>query len=291
MIQSMTGFGRASSQIEGKSLTVEVRSVNSRYLEIHIRVPREYAELEMAARKKIKESLLRGRVDVSVALTSSEEDSVAVNEVLLEKYLALCLRLGERYGLKQEPDLVQLLRFPRVSDSGEPALPAAEAMQGAFESVLDQAVAGLKEFRAREGQSLEAELMQRLKNLGEHLDEIRRRSDGLPALCRTRLAERMKQLLPEGLAAEDRILVEAAVFADKSDIREELARLDSHLCQFRELIRAGGDAGRRLDFLLQEMNRETNTILSKADLMDVSRIGVEMKAEIERLREQVQNIE
>jgi uncharacterized protein (TIGR00255 family) len=292
MIQSMTGFGRAATQVAGKSLTVEIRSVNSRYLEIHVRLPREYQELELVAKKKLKESLLRGRVDVSVSLESTGEEAVAVNEAVLESYLSLCRRLSERHGLRQEPDITQLLRLPRVVENTDSEMPVLEELQVSFESTLEKAFAAMKDFRTREGTNLAAEMVQRLKCLQGHVAMIRGISDRLPSLCRDRLAERLKQLLPDGFAAaEERILLEAAVFADKSDIREELERLGSHIAQFQDLIQAGGDAGRRLDFLLQEMNREANTILSKADLLEVSRVGVEMKAEIERLREQVQNIE
>lgn len=291
MIQSMTGFGRGSAEVSGKRLVVEIRTINSRYLEANARLPREYLELEITAKAKIKAAFLRGRVDLTMNMESSAEETVSINEAILERYLILCRQIKEKYQLVQEPEIAQLLRLPMVIENAAAEMPAMEELRNAFEKALGQAITAVKEFRVCEGRSLAADMIHRLESLARQAGRIRELAADLPAICRDRLAERLRQLLPERLQVEERILLEAAVFADKSDISEELERLESHVAQFRSMIDAGGDAGRRLDFLLQEMNREANTILSKADLLEISQIGVEMKAEIERLREQVQNIE
>lgn len=291
MIRSMTGFGRGVVQSEGRTITVELKSVNSRFLEIHARLPRECAELELLAKAKIKSILLRGRVDLFLGVESATTDQVPVNEVLLDKYVQYCRQLTQKYGWKADPDVVQLLRLPKVVDGNDTERPDWDILKPAFEAALSQALNALNEFRSLEGENLGKEMLVRLDLLDTYTKKIRTVTEGLPAFYRDRLAERIRNLLPEGVAGEERILVEAAIYAEKSDISEEMERMHSHIEQFGDLIRTGGDAGRRLDFLLQEMNREANTILSKADLLEASKIGVEMKAEIEKLREQVQNIE
>lgn len=291
MIQSMTGFGRGSAALTAGTLTVELKSVNSRFLEIHSRIPREYPELEIIAKAKIKSVLLRGRVDLTMNMEASGAESVVINEPLLQKFLNLGLQLSQKYGLKDSIDIAQLLRLPKVVEVSDQETVSGERWKAAFEQALESALFALQEFRANEGRNLTVDMLARLSALQEYSSQIDRLAVNLVVFYKEKLAERMKALLPEGMVSEERIMMEAAMLAEKSDISEELERLRSHIGQFQGLMANGADAGRRLDFLLQEMNRETNTILSKATLLEVSRIGVEMKAEIEKLREQVQNIE
>lgn len=292
MIKSMTGFGRGSAEVDGRTVTIELRSVNNRYLEVHSRLPREYAELEAAAKARIKESVRRGRVDVVLTLESAESDLFNINVTLVGNYLRIFRQLQGQFGIGGEITLASVLQMPGVIDlEGSSTAPSLEALKPAFDAAFDRALEALREFRAIEGRSLAVEMKTRLKILSDLLERIQPCSENLLAYYQQRLAGRIRELLPEGMADADRIIMEAAIYAEKSDIREEIVRLRSHIDQFQGLLDSDSEVGKRLDFLLQEMNRETNTILSKAGPVEIAQMGVEMKAEIEKLREQVQNIE
>lgn len=292
MIRSMTGYGKGAAQLETRTVTVELRSINSRYLEIHARLPREYAELESEAKSYIKETIRRGRVDMTLTLESAEDAPLRVNIALVNKYVRLFHDLEDQFGIAGELSVARLLQIPGVIDiEGGSSAPPPDSVRVVFKDALQQALEALQRFRSAEGSSLAAELRQRLKALSELLGQIDARADGLLAHYQQRLAARIREMLPQGLAHDDRIAIEAALYAEKSDIREEVVRLRSHIDQFHGLLDSQDEVGKQMDFLLQEMNREANTILSKAGPAGIAQMGVQMKSEIEKLREQIQNIE
>ncbi len=292
MLKSMTGFGRGTMELGGRTLTVELRSVNSRYLEIHARVPREYSELEGTAKSCVKAGVLRGRIDLSLSIESPGRESYSLNTRLVNSYLRVARELQEQFQISNQLTMETLLQLPGVIDmEGNATAPALEDVRPVFEAALNIALAGLRSARAAEGEALAAEMKERLQSVLVVLNQVQTRSEGLLAHYQQRLAARLQEMLPEDLVPPDRIMMEAAMYAEKSDIREEVVRLRSHIDQFFRLMEADSEVGKHLDFLLQEMNREANTILSKAGPLEVTQLGVEMKAQIEKLREQVQNIE
>ena len=289
MIKSMTGYGRSEANLHGYSIVVELRSVNNRYLDCNIRIPRVYACAEEAVLSEVKQGVSRGKVDVAVTVdaTGGEAVSVMLNQSVASGYLRALEEMSQLYGLKNDITISQLARFPDVFRV-EKAPEDLQQLTQDIRSVARAAVADFNVMRQREGSRLAEDLLTRLDTLQRLNHRVEERSPETVAAYRQRLTARIQEVLADRQMDESRILTEAAIYADKVAVAEETVRLNSHIGQFRDMVASGGVIG---DFLLQEMNRETNTTGSKCNDLELSTVVVEMKAELEKLREQVQNVE
>ena len=292
MVKSMTGYGRAEDTLNGCTITVELRSVNNRYLDCNVRMPRLYLFAEETIKSRVQNTISRGKVDVFVTLdsTGGEQVQVSVNQPLADGYYAALTQLAERYGLSKDISVSLLSRFPDVL-LAEKAEEDVEQRAQDICSVLDRALADFDQMRTREGARLEADVLSRAARIEELVGKVEERSPQTVAEYRAKLEARMQEVLSNTQIDPARILTEAAIFADKVAVDEETVRLRSHLGQLRHMLAQGGATGRKLDFLIQEFNREANTIGSKCSDIDIARHVVDIKAEIEKIREQVQNIE
>jgi uncharacterized protein (TIGR00255 family) len=292
-LRSMTGFAQVKGQLNGgTAFTVSLKSVNHRFLDVHFRLPANSDALEMALRKALKQKLARGHVDLNLSFESSA-GGMMLNRQLVGAYVQAFRAAAIEAGIAAEPDLNAVLRLPGALDSN--AAPAESEFTPAVLQAVDEALANLNRMREEEGRSMDRELRERMAHLLSGCTEVRKHRE---AVLKT-YSERLKSRLQEWIGANvdsDRIVQEAALLADRSDIQEELVRLENHVQHFLGLLDAGGEAGKKLDFLLQEMNREANTLLSKTsglagEAVRITEAGLAMKSDIEKAREQVQNIE
>jgi len=290
----MTGFGRGFVQGENFSASVDLKTVNNRFLDVHARLGGELAAVEPLVRRKVSERLTRGRVDVSVTVDRSGEVAYELNRQLIAGYIQAMGAMRDEFGLAGEPDINVLARLPGALQTARDGL--SEEMLAGVERALAEALDDLEAMRAREGAALAAEMGTRLDDIERHLPTIERNSAQQVENYRSRVEKRITELLQrnglEGVELDQgRLAQEVAYLADRSDITEELARLRSHVAQFRDTLAAGGETGKRLDFLLQEFNREANTVLSKSTDLAIKDAALAIKAAVEKLREQVQNVE
>lgn len=292
MANSMTGFGRANVLIDGREMTVELKSVNHRYLDLGFRMPRHVSFLEDEIRRGLTERLTRGHVDVFVTYRNTREDArtAVFDAALLEAYLSAARECAERYGLKNDLTVSSALRLPDVIDVVE-AEEDREAVAALLREALDKACAELIEMRRVEGERLVSDLLLRLDTVLSIRESIAVRAPLVVEDYRSKLNERIASILESAEVDTARLATEVALFADKANIDEELVRLQSHVAAARELLNNGSAVGRKMDFIVQEMNREFNTIGSKANDKDITALVIEGKAEIEKIREQVQNLE
>ena len=288
----MTGYGRAEQTLHDRKITVELRSVNNRYLDCSVRMPRLYLFAEDAIKTKVQQNISRGKVDVFITLDSSAADrlQVTVNRAVADGYHAALKELASTYNLQDDISVSLLSRFPDVL-LAEKAEEDSEAVAKDICEVLDLALADFNQMRIREGQRLSDDITSRAASIESMVSFVEERSPQTVSEYRTRLEDRMREVLENTQLDPARILTEAAIFADKVAVDEETVRLRSHIAQLREMLSKGGAIGRKLDFLIQEFNREANTIGSKCNDIQISRQVVDIKAEIEKIREQVQNIE
>jgi len=292
MIKSMTGYGGAKSEAQGFEISIELKSVNNRYLDTSIRLPRNFIFAEESLKSVVQSHISRGKVDVFVSVNSSGADSlvVSVNEVLAEGYIKAMRDLAEKYDLDKNIPVTAVTRFPDVL-SVEKQEADKDELISVLSGVLEEALEEFDAMRSREGEKLRDDVLSRADGIERLKLLVEERSPQTILDYRARLEARMKEVLDNTAIEESRILVEAAIFADKISVDEETVRLSSHLSQLREMMGGGSPMGRKLDFLVQEMNREANTIGSKANDAEVSKYVLDLKAEIEKIREQVQNIE
>jgi uncharacterized protein (TIGR00255 family) len=294
MIRSLTGFGRAQMAGEKVVVSVEARSVNHRHLDVALKLPRLLASLEGEVRRIVQGRLERGRVDVSVSMAAvpGEVSQQLVLDVLLARsYLEVARRLGAELAMPGVPALEWLLERPGVVRAEEPEPPAADALWPLLEAALTQSLAELIERREAEGEALAAALRELHEALVIEVDRMRAREPHAAARRRERLYERLQALLGGHAFDESRVLTEVAMWAERTDISEELTRLGAHLEQIALMLKGGGAVGRPLDFLIQEMNREINTVASKADDLELSQAAIAAKGLLEKVREQAQNLE
>ena len=298
MIRSMTGYSRVRAEEGDFALSVSVKSINHRFLDLQVRVSGGLEPFESVVRSLIKEHIARGHVEVQVSLERAGSTALQLDRKLLDAYVATLQELRRELGFASEPDLVALLRIPGMvaAASGELSAQESQRLQEVLERVARQALAGLNEMRVREGEALERDIRARLERLAALATSVSRLAQDVPALYRRRLEKRVEEILGSGELDGTRLAQEVAFLASRSDIAEELTRFRSHLDQAQHLLEESSEVGKKLDFLLQEMNREANTLLSKTtDVpevgLEISRQAVEMKTEIEKLREQAQNIE
>ena len=295
MVKSMTGYGRARETRNGRDITVEVRSVNNRYLDCTVKMPRAYIFAEDAIRSEVQKSVSRGKVDVFISVDSlgTEETVVAVNESLAKGYISALRKLYELEGgqmVKGNYCATELARLPDVLTVTK-AEEDLEAIAADICAVLEDALAAHTKMRETEGQKLSEDVLGRLKTIENITGKVEERSPQTVAEYREKLLARIREVVQSTTIDEGRILTEAAIFADKVAVDEETVRLRSHISQFRDMLESGVPVGRKLDFLVQEINRESNTIGSKCCDLEISRDVVDLKAEIEKIREQIQNIE
>jgi uncharacterized protein (TIGR00255 family) len=296
-VRSMTGFARVRRTLPEAELVVSLKSVNHRGLDLHFHMPPDLDPFENALRKLIKENVARGHVQLQVSLNRSNgaTGETFLNRPLLEAYLKAFAEAAEQSGIAASPDLNAAFRIPAMFRA-EAALELGGEFEGLLMAAVRESLAALNQFREREGGEIAIEMRSRsarLREIAARMEQIRA---GSTAAFQQRLKERLAELLQGAGLEPQRLAQEAALLADRSDISEELIRLKTHAVELEELLRAGGDVGKKLDFLLQEMNRETNTILSKTSGlgdtgMSITSLGLEAKSEIEKIREQALNLE
>lgn len=292
MIKSMTGYGKSEQTIDSLNVTVEIKSVNHRYFEFSARVPREYGFLEEKLKKYCNSLITRGKVECYVSVEDLEEREmeVNVNETLAAGYVKALKELSERFGLKDDISAVTLSRYPDVITLHK-ASEDEERIWNAVKTVAETAVSKFIEMRETEGSKLRWDILSRADYIIECVEFIEGRSPETVREYNEKLKQRMKELLGDAAVDEQRLLNEAAIYADKIAVDEETVRLRSHISQLREFMNSSEAIGRKLDFLVQEINREANTIGSKAQDVDIAKKVIAIKAEVEKIREQVQNIE
>ena len=292
MVKSMTGYGRAVETVNGREFTVEIRSVNNRYLDCTVKLPRSFSFAEEAVKAAVKTAVSRGKVDVYITVRSETEADVQVtlNKPVLEGYLAAMRQMVDEYGVKDDVSVSVLSRMNDVFVVDKPKADE-DQLKADLLGVVDKALLAYDTMRVTEGLALENDLRSRAATILELVSQVEELNPKTVSDYRKRLEEKMREVLENKSIDESRILTEAAIFADKVAVDEETVRLRSHLEQMDEMLSGSGGIGRKLDFLLQEMNREANTTGSKCSDVKVARIVVDIKAELEKIREQTQNIE
>ncbi len=294
MILSMTGFGAAASQQGGTAVAVEVRTVNHRFLDTHVRLGREYTSLETEIQQVVRNHIGRGRVDVNITIRSTTTAELLIDSGMVRAYMEAACKLREEFQVADGLELKTLLTLPGVLQDRDPRWTEDSPEGGVREAVIATlrcALQSVVQMRKQEGEALKADM-------GRYLSSIAGKNSSIKALLpstveeyRKKLEDRLAQLLTQKALDPQRVAQEVAILAERSDVSEEIARLESHLAQYQELLEDARETGKKLDFLLQEMQREVNTILSKTGNLEITRLGIAIKADIEKLREQVQNVE
>ena len=292
MIKSMTGYGRAVETVNGREFTVEIRSVNNRYLDCSVRLPRILSFGEDAVKQAVKATVSRGKVDVFITVRSEagDEVQVSINKTVLEGYLTAMRQMVTEFGVADDISVSTVSRLPEVFIVEKPQVDEEQLLADLM-CVVNQALANYDAMRSTEGEALDRDLRSRGQTILELVAKVEAGNGQTVIDYRARLEAKLREVLENTAIDESRILTEAAIFADKVAVDEETVRLRSHLAQMNNMLSGGGTIGRKLDFLLQEMNREANTIGSKCTDVNLARIVVDIKAELEKIREQTQNIE
>ena len=292
MIKSMTGFGRCEAVTDECKISVEIKAVNHRYLDLSIKMPKKFNYFEAAMRTLLKDYIQRGKVDVFITYEDYTEDQVSLkyNSTLAAEYMKNFEKMAEQFGLEDDVTVSMLSRCPEVLTM-EQVPEDEEHMWAMLQEVLKGAAENFVETRLREGENLKNDLIGKLDHMLSMVDFIEERSPKILEEYRQRLGDKVRELLQNSTIDESRILTEVTVFADKICVDEETVRLRSHIEGMKKELLAGGSVGRKLDFIAQEMNRESNTILSKSNDLELSDQGILLKTEIEKVREQIQNIE
>lgn len=292
MIKSMTGYGRGQQIIDGREITVEIKSVNHRYFEFSARVPRAYGYLEEKLKSFVQNKVSRGKVDVGVTIFNIEgkDAQIEVNQSIAVGYIDALRKANETIGLNDDLSLSQLIRLPDIFNVVK-TTEDEEVIWNLVKTVAEEALNNFVSMRETEGQKMKDDIKSRLAYISELVGKVEERSPMVTESYRERLYNKISELLNDKKIDEQRILTEAAIFSEKTAVDEETVRLKSHIQQFTTLLDSTEAVGRKLDFLIQEFNRESNTIGSKAQDVEITRIVVELKSEIEKIREQIQNIE
>ena len=292
MIKSMTGFGRCEVQEGQRKITVEMKSVNHRYLDVAMKMPKKLNFFEAAIRSELKNFIQRGKVDLFINYEDYTQTNVCVkyNRELAEEYLKYLNQMAEEFSLDNDVRVSALSRYPEVLTMEEHTVDE-EKLWKLLEQAIKGAAQGFVETRIKEGENLKNDLLEKLNEMLGHVDFITERSPQIIAEYRQKLRDKVKDLLEDSKVDENRLLTEVTIFADRVCVDEELVRLRSHIEATKEALIQGGSIGRKLDIIAQEMNREANTILSKSSDLEISNRGIELKTEIEKVREQIQNIE
>ena len=290
-MKSMTGFGRASLESNGKNYIIEIKTVNNKYSDITVKSPKRLSFMEDRIRKQIANRITRGKVEVSVSFFdfSNKSKNVVLNKEIAKEYIKQLKEIADENNLSENISVVEIAKLPDIlnsidSDNDEEI--AGEALQ-----CLNMALDSLIEMRKTEGENIKQDLLVRIERVQNLVDKIAENSKGIVEEYVSKLEKRVKEILKTDVVDENRIAQEAVIYADKTSIEEELTRLNSHIVQFKELVNSDGPVGKKLDFMIQEMNRETNTIGSKAGSGEITKAVIDLKVELEDIREQIQNIE
>lgn len=291
-IRSMTGYGRAQCTQNGREITVEIRSVNHRFFEYNSRIPRIYAFLEDKIKSVVKDCASRGKIDVTITAASPDGSNtqVKIDRNLAKKYIEALRELSESFQIRNDISVSQLAHFPELFTISK-VTENEDNIWVFIKPAINEACANFITMRESEGTKMELDLLGRLDKIEELVKQVDELSPSTVENYRNKLFAKLQEVLKDTSIAEQRVLTEAAIFSEKVAVAEETVRLESHINQFREILKTGGAVGRKLDFLVQEFNREANTIGSKAQDIEISKIVVDLKSEIEKMREQVQNIE
>ncbi|MBQ1993145.1 MAG: YicC family protein [Lachnospiraceae bacterium] len=292
MIKSMTGFGRSEVAQGERKFTVEMKAVNHRYLDVNIKMPKKLSFFESSIRNELKKYVQRGKIDMFITYEDFSENNVCVkyNKELASEYLKYLRQISADFGLDDDIRVSTLSRYPEVFTMEEQTADEEEIWK-VLAKAIDEAAQSFVESRIKEGNNLAQDLISKLDGMLELVGGIEERSPKIIEEYRNKLNDKVKELLSDSTIEESRILTEVTIFADKVCVDEEIVRLKSHIETMKQELIAGGSIGRKLDFIAQEMNREANTVLSKANDLSISNIGIELKTEIEKVREQIQNIE
>lgn len=292
MIKSMTGYGSASGSAQGFNISVELKSVNNRFLDTSVRMPRSFMFAEETVKSAVQRHISRGKVDVFVTVDSAGTDEVCVkvNEALLKGYVTAVKHIAEEYGLNDDVSAMSVARFPEVL-TVEKADIDTKAVAAAIGELTELALEDFDKMRLREGEKLRDDVLSRLQTIDALVTTVERSAPETVKAYRSRLEQKMQEVLGTAGIDESRILAEAAIFADHIAVDEETVRLRSHMSQLRQMVEGSSPTGRKIDFLVQEFNREANTIGSKCQNSDIAHTVVDLKSEIEKIREQIQNIE
>lgn len=292
MIKSMTGYGSASGSAQGFNISVELKSVNNRFLDTSVRIPRSFMFAEEAVKAAVQRHISRGKVDVFVTVDSAGTDEVCVkvNESLLKGYVAAVRQIAQEYGLNDDISAMSVARFPEVL-TVEKADIDTEAVAAAIGELTELALEDFDKMRLREGEKLRDDVLNRLQTIESLVSTVERSAPETVRAYQSRLEQKMQEVLGTAGIDESRILTEAAIFADHIAVDEETVRLRSHMSQLKQMVEGSSPTGRKIDFLVQEFNREANTIGSKCQNSAIAHTVVDLKSEIEKIREQIQNIE
>ena len=292
MIKSMTGYGRAQGSFSGGDITVEIKSVNNRYLDCGVKLPRGYAYLEEGVKSQVQKAISRGKVDVFITINAAGADNVkiSVNEPVAKGYIDAMHRLVQEYGIQDDISASAISKFSDVFLVEKQEQDENE-VKSAISGVVAEALGAFDAMRTREGEALKTDLLQKAEGILALVSKVEERSPITVKAYRERLTAKMQEVLEDRQIDEARIIQEAAIYADKVAVDEETVRLRSHVDQLQNMLSEGGVIGRKLDFLMQEMNREANTIGSKGNDVEQARNVVSIKSELEKIREQIQNIE
>lgn len=290
-MKSMTGLGRASLESNGKNYIIEIKTVNNKYSDITVKSPKRLSFMEDKIRKQIANRITRGKVEVSVSFFdfSNKSKNVVLNKEIAKEYIKQLREIADENNLSENISVVEIAKLPDIlnsidSDNDEEI--AGEALK-----CLNMALDSLIEMRKAEGENIKQDLLVRIERVQNLVDKIAENSKGIVEEYVSKLEKRVKEILKTDVVDENRIAQEAVIYADKTSIEEELTRLNSHIVQFKELVNSDGPVGKKLDFMIQEMNRETNTIGSKAGSGEITKAVIDLKVELEDIREQIQNIE
>lgn len=290
-MKSMTGFGRASLESNGKNYIIEIKTVNNKYSDITVKFPKRLSFIEDKIRKQIANKITRGKVEVSVSFFdfSNKSKNVVLNKEIAKEYIKQLREIADENNLSENISVVEIAKLPDIlnsMDSDNDEEITNETLQ-----CLNMALDSLIDMRKAEGENIKQDLLIRIERVKNLVDKIAENSKGIVEEYVSKLEKRVKEILKNDVVDENRIAQEAVIYADKTSIEEELTRLNSHIVQFKELVNSDGPVGKKLDFMIQEMNRETNTIGSKAGSGEITKAVIDLKVELEDIREQVQNIE
>ena len=293
MIRSMTGFGRGMYSTEEREYTIEIKSVNHKYTDINVRLPYALSFLEEKIKKEVSQNVARGKIDINVTFVNNSNlgKKISINKPLAKEYIEELRKIKEENNIIDDISIMKIAKLPDIlnitQDNNE------EVLWEELNKALQEAIKNLLEGKEVEGKKLSEDMLQRLENINNHILEISQYSTGLIEQYVVKLKDRIKEIMQTDLIDEARISQEVVLYADKTSIEEEITRLKSHITQFRELLQSESvkKTGKRLDFIIQEMNREINTIGSKSNCLEITNLVIELKTELEDVREQVQNIE
>lgn len=291
MLNSMTGYGRSRLELEGREYVIEIKSVNHRYLDITVKLPRDISYLEDKIKKTVLNFVTRGKIDINITYSNvkASERNIYINKSIANEYIKQLKEIALENGLSQNIDVTNILKMPDIMIN-EIGIKEEEVWQ-AFETKIIEALNSFNEMREVEGKKLCEDILKRITLIYENLQIISEKSTGLVEQYIVKLEARIKEILKTDIIDQNRLASEAVIFSDKSSVEEELTRMYSHIAQFKQMVEDTTTKGKKIDFLIQEMNREINTIASKANCLDITKMVIEIKTELENIREQIQNIE